>query len=196
MCFMFLTAAPLLRLLALSGVLLLVLVLVLLIVISMAARLTICRLITGSALRVDGVLPVLTAKVSVVDAVRADWPIRGLSAVLSGGAIGVASTATAWNGLRRRPVICLDHHQSVWMLAARHALPLLKDREDIVVVLLRQRYHTVRTALSLRLLREACRQDQYCEHAAGALEGGAARHRVAVRVVWWWWWWRGSSWRY
>jgi len=65
-------------------------------------RLTMSNIIAYSALRIDGVLPVLTAVVPVINAVRADWPTHGLTAVLCGGTLRVASAVTFWDDFHRR----------------------------------------------------------------------------------------------
>lgn len=95
--FLILAMIPLLRMMLLFRVLLR-----LLLAVCVVARLTVFSMIAYRALSIDGVLPVLTAVVPVIHAVRADWSTRGLSAVLCGGTLRMASAVTVRDDLRRR----------------------------------------------------------------------------------------------
>jgi len=112
----------------------------LLVVRSLGARRTRVEMVADTTLRIDRVLPVLAAVIAVVDAFRASRSADGMATVFSVGAIGVRSAVAAVrHGCRRRRrrrwlVVCLDPQQSVLLLAAWQPAPLLKYRENTVVV--------------------------------------------------------------
>jgi len=132
--FLILAMIPLLRMMLLFRVLL---------ALCVVARLTVFRMIAHRALSIDGVLPVLTAVVPVINAVRADGLTHGLTAILCGGTLRVASAVTFWDDLCRRwrrrrlwhrwrrrwhrAVICLHHYLSVRKLATSPQLPVLES---------------------------------------------------------------------